>query len=195
VESVFRPIRFLLPVCRLCWLLSTLNLHFVQYGIPMWRLWPNMRFMPSTVTETNATTVFNERKDGRTDRRAEVTQHSPSPSFIEVPHIVGSVFGPIRILLPVCRLCWFFYTFSIHLYMHIFRRIFLWPNIIFPPSIVAEKNATTNGHIQNVCSMWIKISKIGKRKAFVDLSDSYFLFAEERRYHKLALAHSSSCLN
>ena len=34
----------------------------------------------------------------------------------------------------------------------------LWPNIRFPPSIVAEKNATKNGHIQNVCSLWIKIN-------------------------------------
>jgi hypothetical protein len=38
---------------------------------------------------------------------------------------VGSVFGPIRFLLPVCRFCWFLYTSNIHLYMHIFRPIFL----------------------------------------------------------------------
>ena len=31
-------------------------------------------------------------------------------------------------------------------------------------------------------------------EAFLDPSDSYFLFAEERGYHKWALAHSSSCL-
>ena len=30
-------------------------------------------------------------------------------------------------------------------------------------------------------------------EAFLELSDSYFLFAEERGYHKWALAHSSSC--
>jgi hypothetical protein len=30
-------------------------------------------------------------------------------------------------------------------------------------------------------------------EAFFNLSDSYFLFAEERGYHKWALAHSSSC--
>jgi hypothetical protein len=36
---------------------------------------------------------------------------------------VGSVFGPVRFLLPVCRLSWFLYTFNI--YMHISRRIFL----------------------------------------------------------------------
>jgi hypothetical protein len=32
------------------------------------------------------------------------------------------------------------------------------------PSIVAEKNATKNGHIQNVCSMCIKINKVGKQE-------------------------------
>ena len=31
-------------------------------------------------------------------------------------------------------------------------------------------------------------------EAFFDLSDSYFLFTEERGYHKWALVHSSSCL-
>jgi hypothetical protein len=30
-------------------------------------------------------------------------------------------------------------------------------------------------------------------QVFLDPSDSYFLFAEERGYHKWALAHSSSC--
>jgi hypothetical protein len=30
-------------------------------------------------------------------------------------------------------------------------------------------------------------------ETFLDPSDSYFLFAEERGYHKWALAHSSSC--
>jgi hypothetical protein len=32
------------------------------------------------------------------------------------------------------------------------------------PSIVAEKNATKNGHIQNVCAMCIKINKVGKQE-------------------------------
>ena len=38
------------------------------------------------------------------------------------------------------------------------------PNIRFLPSIVAEKNVTKNGHIQNVCSMCIKINKVGKQE-------------------------------
>ena len=40
----------------------------------------------------------------------------------------------------------------------------MWPNIRFLSSIVAEKNATKNGHIQNVCSMCIKINKVGKQE-------------------------------
>ena len=43
----------------------------------------------------------------------------------------------------------------------------LWPNIRFLPSIVAEKNATKNGHIQNVCSMYIKINKVGKQEVVI----------------------------
>jgi hypothetical protein len=55
-------------------------------------------------------------------------------SYIYICHIVGSVFGPVRFLLPIS---------------------------------------------------W---------ETFFDPSDSYFLFAEERGYHRWALAHSSSCL-
>ena len=40
----------------------------------------------------------------------------------------------------------------------------MWPNIRFLPAIVAEKNATKHGHIQNVCSMCIKINKVGKQE-------------------------------
>jgi hypothetical protein len=38
------------------------------------------------------------------------------------------------------------------------------------------------------------LRQTGSREAFLDPSDSYFLFAEERGYHRWALAHSSSCL-
>jgi hypothetical protein len=36
-------------------------------------------------------------------------------SFIYVCHIVGSVFGPVRFLLSVCRLRWFLYTHWTHM--------------------------------------------------------------------------------
>ena len=45
-------------------------------------------------------------------------------SFTSVCHIVGSVFGTIRFLLPVCRLSWFLSTLNI--YMHIFLNNYWW---------------------------------------------------------------------
>ena len=36
--------------------------HFPLYGVPIWSLWPNIRFLPSTVTEKNVT---NNILDGR----------------------------------------------------------------------------------------------------------------------------------
>jgi phospholipid N-methyltransferase len=45
---------------------------YPQYGIPIWRLWPNFRFLPSTVTEKYATKNI-------LDRRTEVKHYTPSP--------------------------------------------------------------------------------------------------------------------
>jgi hypothetical protein len=63
-------------------------------------------------------------------------------------------------------------------YMHIFRHIFL-SNCWWQRS-----------DIWSQASYRYPISW----EAFLDPSDSYFLFAEERGYHRWALAHSSSCL-
>jgi hypothetical protein len=42
-------------------------------------------------------------------------------------HIVGSVFGPVRFLLPVCRLSWFLYTLNIyaHFSSHFSRQLLM----------------------------------------------------------------------
>jgi hypothetical protein len=63
-------------------------------------------------------------------------------------------------------------------YMHIFRHIFL-NNYWWQRSDIWWQ-ASYRYHIS-----W---------ETFLDPSDSYLLFAEERGYHKWALAHSSSCL-
>ena len=44
-------------------------------------------------------------------------------SFILVPHIVGSVIGPVRFLLPACRLSWFLYTLNLyaHFSSHVYK--------------------------------------------------------------------------
>ena len=50
----------------------------------------------------------------------------------------------------------------------------LCPNIRCLPSIVAEKNATKNGHIQNVCSMCIKINKVSKQEVGIWCVQKHF---------------------
>jgi hypothetical protein len=62
-------------------------------------------------------------------------------------------------------------------YMHIFRHIFL------------SNYWWQRSDIWSQASYRYPISW----EAFFDLSDSYFLFAIERGYHRWALAHSSSC--
>ena len=75
---------------------------------------------------------------------------------------MGSVFEPIGFLLPVCRLCWFLYTFIIHLYMHIFHRIFL-------SNYWWQKSDIWSQASYRYTILWV---------AFLDPSDSYFLLAD-----------------
>jgi hypothetical protein len=54
---------------------------YPQYGIPIWCLWPNIRFLPSTVTEKSVTkNILDGRKDRRTDRGKTVYPPPPSGS-------------------------------------------------------------------------------------------------------------------
>ena len=74
---------------------------------------------------------------------------------------MGSVFGPIIFLLPVCRLCWFVCTLNIHfVYAHC-RRIF--------SATVNGRNLTLSQASYKYAILW---------EAFLDPSDSYFLFAD-----------------
>ena len=45
---------------------------FLRYGVPIWSLWPNIRFLPSIVAEKNA-------KKNILNRRTEVKQYTPPP--------------------------------------------------------------------------------------------------------------------
>ena len=89
---------------------------------------------------------------------------------------MGSVFGLVRFLLPVCRLSWFLYTLNIyaHFSSH-FLSNYWW-----------QRSDSWSQTSYRYPISW---------EAFFDLSDSYFLFAEEQGYHRWALAHSSSCFN
>jgi hypothetical protein len=68
---------------------------------------------------------------------------------------VGSVFWPIRFLLPVCRLGWLLYTFNIHAHF-------------------LSKNWWQKSDISSQVSYRYPILW----EAFLDPSDSYFLFAD-----------------
>jgi hypothetical protein len=73
-----------------------------------------------------------------------------------------------------------FYThWTYILYMPIFSRIFLSNNWWQKSDIWSQAS-------YRYPILW---------EAFFDPSDSYFLFAEERGYHKWALAHCSSCFS
>jgi hypothetical protein len=59
----------------------------IWYTYRIWHLWPNIRFLPSTVTEKNATkNILDERKDRRKEGRTEgqtdrgKTVYPPLPS-------------------------------------------------------------------------------------------------------------------
>ena len=95
---------------------------FPRYGVPIWSLWPNIRFLPSIVAEKNATK--NE-------------------------HICSMCIKINKIGKQEVGIWWVqkhFPRYGVPIWS-------LWPNIRFLPSIVAEKNVTKNVHI---CSMCIK---------------------------------------
>jgi hypothetical protein len=112
---------------------------FPRYGVPIWSLWPNIRFVSSIVAEKNVTKIvqtLNNNNSCNNNFKYCFNQlyYTPAPrrgrgvycftsvrpryfsshfsqqilmtqiwylvtSFISVPHIVGSIFGPIRFLL------------------------------------------------------------------------------------------------
>ena len=109
---------------------------FPRYGVPIWSLWPNIRCLPSIVAEKNAI------KKGHIQNVCSMCIKINKVGKQEVGIWWIQKHFP-RYGVPICS---------------------LWPNIRFLPSIVSEKYATKNGHIQNVCSMCIKINKVGKQE-------------------------------
>ena len=92
---------------------------FPRYGVHIWSLWPNIRFLPSIVAEKNATK--NE-------------------------HICSMCIKINKIGKQEVVIWWVqkrFPRYGVPIWS-------LWPNIRFLPSIVAEKNATKNEHMFNV---------------------------------------------
>jgi hypothetical protein len=154
---------------------------FSRYSIPIWSLWPNIRFLPSIVTEKNATKnvhicsmCIKINKVGKQEvgiwwvqkrfPRYGIPIWSLWPNIRFLSSIVTEKNATKNILDPACRLCWFLYTFNIHLYMHIFRRIFL-SNYWWQESDIWSQA------LYRYAILW---------EAFLDPSDSYFLFTSVR---------------
>jgi hypothetical protein len=197
--NVFGPVRFLLPVCRLSWFLYTLNIyaHFSSH------------FSQQLLMERSD--IFSQ-----ASYRYPISWEAlldPSDSYFQFVDLVG------------------FYTHWT--YMHIFRHIFLsnywwqksdiWSQALYryPISWEAFLNPSDSYflfanfvhfyahwtyllifHRIFLSNYWWQKSYIWSQasyrspiswEAFFDPSDSYFLFAEKRGYHRWALAHTSSC--
>ena len=88
---------------------------FPRYGVPIWSLWPNIRFLPSIVAEKNE-------------------------------HICSMCIKINKIGKQEVGIWWVqkrFPRYGVPIWS-------LWPNIRFLPSIIAEKNVTKNVHMFNV---------------------------------------------
>jgi AMMECR1 domain-containing protein len=104
---------------------------FPRYGVPIWSLWPNIRFLPSIVAEKN------------------VTKYGHIQNVCSMCKIINKV-GKQEV-----GTWWIqkrFPRYGIPIWS-------LWPNIRFLPSIVAEKNAKKNEHICSMCIKINKVGK------------------------------------
>jgi hypothetical protein len=156
---------------------------FPRYGVPIWSLWPNIRFLP----------FFSATIDGR-DLIFGHKLHIGTPYH-------GNRFWTHQI--PTSCLLIFIYI------EHTFR---ICPFLALPTIWHTYMKLVTKYQISAVNSCWAKCDEkcaymfnVYKNQqasyrypisweAFSDPSYSYFLFVEERGYHSWDLAHSSSYL-
>jgi AMMECR1 domain-containing protein len=106
---------------------------FPRYGVPIWSLWPNIRFLPSIVPEKYA------------------TKNEHICSMCIKINKVG------KLEVGIWRVQKRFPRYEAPIWS-------LWPDIRFLPSIVAEKNATKNEHICSMCRKINKFNKVGKQE-------------------------------
>ena len=159
---------------------------FPRYGVPIWSLWPNIRFLPSIIAEKNVTKnehicsmCIKINKVGKQEvgirwvqkrfPRYGVPIWSLWPNIRSLPSIVAE--KNVMKNVHICSMC-------IKINKVNKQEVGIWrvqkrypqygipiwslcQNIRFLPSIVAEKNATKNEHI---CSMCRKINKVGKQE-------------------------------
>jgi uncharacterized protein YbdZ (MbtH family) len=167
VGSVFRPVRFLLPVCRLSWFLYTLNIyaHFSSHFSQQHYIY---LFFLSTLRYDS---IHIRTKYEDTGLKAKWVLFRQSSIWSLWPNIrsLPSILLPLLQFIFIC--CMLSIISLVYIYMILyalehwvskfcvhswvlFRQSSiwsLWPNIRSLPSIVAEKNVTKNVHICSMC--------------------------------------------
>jgi REP element-mobilizing transposase RayT len=148
------------------------NKRFPRYGVPIWSLWPNIRFLPSIVAETNATK--NEHICSMCIKINKVGKQEVGIWWFQKRYPqygihIWSLWPNIRFLPSIvaeknehiCSMCiqinkvgkqevgiWWIQKRLSRYGVPIWS---LWPNIRSLPSIVAEKNVKKNVHICSMC--------------------------------------------
>jgi REP element-mobilizing transposase RayT len=148
------------------------NKRFPRYGVPIWSLWPNIRFLPSIVAETNATK--NEHICSMCIKINKVGKQEVGIWWVQKRYPqygihIWSLWPNIRFLPSIvaeknehiCSMCiqinkvgkqevgiWWIQKRLSRYGVPIWS---LWPNIRSLPSIVAEKNVKKNVHICSMC--------------------------------------------
>ena len=135
---------------------------FPRYGVPIWRLWPNIRFLPSIVAEKNVHICsmcikINSQQTGSRNLMGPKT----------LPTIWGTYMKLVtKYQISAINSCWEKCAYMFNVYKNQLSRQTgsrnltgpktlptiwytygiwrLWPNIRFLPSTVTEKNVTKN---------------------------------------------------
>jgi hypothetical protein len=143
--------------------------HFPWYGVPIWSLWPNIRFLPSIVAQKNVDLVgfythwtymlifrrifLSNYRWQKSDIRSRASYRyailwvpflDPSDSYFLFADLVGFYTHWTYMHIFLSNYWWQYPQYSIPIWS-------LWPNIRFLPSIVAEKNTGSyfiNPHTQ-----------------------------------------------
>jgi hypothetical protein len=143
---------------------------FPRYGVPIWSLWPNIRFLPSIVASCLLSFMHIFRRIFLSNnwwQESDIwSQASYRYAILWEAFLDTSdsyfLFAERRKMcikinkqeVGIWRVQKRFPRYGVPIWS-------LWPNIRFLPSIDAEKNATKNEYI---CSMCIKINKVGKQE-------------------------------
>jgi hypothetical protein len=197
---------------------------FPRYGVPIWSLWPNIGSLLSIVAEKNVHICSMNYWWQKSDIWSQASYRYPISweTFLNPSdsYFLFADFVDFYTHLTYICIC----TFLLRKMFNVYKNQLSWQtgswNLTGPKTLPTiwgtYMKLVTKYQISAINSCWEKCaymfnsnylwqksdiwSQASYRypiswEAFLDPSDSYFLFAKERGYHRWALAHSSSCLD